>query len=110
LLEFKDDASAIFAWGRTLERILSADLAGAAKALWQARRANSHVELYLTAKKKLPQQTPNYYSLGSDDEALVCMDMLGEAWALHAEALLWLQAQSLLIGQPNLFYKKGAGS
>jgi hypothetical protein len=38
------------------------------------------------------------------------MDILGEAWALHPEALCWLQAHLLRTSQQDLFYKKGAGS
>ncbi len=110
LQEYGDDGTAVFAWGRTLERILSADFAGAAKALHQARRENPHVELYLAANKKFPKEMPDSYSLGSDEEALVCVDILGEAWALHPEALFWLHAQLLRTGLPLLVQKKGAGS
>jgi len=38
------------------------------------------------------------------------MDILGEAWALHPEALFWLHAQLLRTVQPLLVQKKGAGS
>ena len=110
LQEYGDDATAIFAWGRTLERILSADFTGAANALRQARRGNPHVELYLTANKKIRKEMPDSYSLGSDEEAVVCIDILGEAWALHPEALCWLHAQHLPTGRPLLSHKKGAGS
>ncbi len=106
LLEaYKGEISAVFAWGRTLERILSGDLAQAALALRHARQQNPYVEQYLTAKRDLPPQLPDVYSFGSEEEALVCMDSLAEAWALHPEALLWLQVQV-----PQASYKKSAGA
>ncbi len=106
LLEaYKREISAVFAWGRTLECILSGDFARAAKALRHAREQNPYVEQYLTAKKDLPPQLPDVYSFGSEEEALVCMDFLAEAWALHPEALLWLHVQA-----KQSFYKKSAGA
>ena len=92
--QHKETASAFFSWGRTLERILSGDFEGAEKALKEARASNQFVELYLTGRKKLPQSLPDSYSLGSDDEAVICMDILGKAWVEHPGALLWLLRQT----------------
>src|SRR6266481_255589 len=74
--KYDESARAFFRWGRALERILSADFDGAEKALKEARRNNPSVELYLTGQKKLPRSLPDSYSLGSDDEAVICMDVL----------------------------------
>jgi len=93
LRQYKENVSAFFNWGRTLEQILSGDFDGAEKALKQARASNQFVELYLTGKKKLPQSLPDSYSLGSEDEAVICMDILGKAWAGHPGALIWLLRQ-----------------
>ena len=41
----------------------------------------------------MPADLPDAYSLGSEDEALVCMEALGEAWVVHPDALYWLFAQ-----------------
>ncbi len=90
---YDEDAGAVFAWGRTLERVLSGDFKGAEHALKYARNHNRFVELYLTGKKKLPRAMPDSYSFGSEEEALICLETIGEAWAMHPEALIWLLMQ-----------------
>src|SRR5207245_9344544 len=57
------------------------------------RNHNRFVELYLTGKKKLPRAMPDSYSFGSEEEALICLETIGEAWAMHPEALIWLLMQ-----------------
>jgi tetratricopeptide (TPR) repeat protein len=93
LREYKEDDGAVFNWGRTLERVLCADFQGAEQVLQHARSHNRFVELYLTGKKKLPRSMPDSYSFGSEEEALICIECLGEAWAVHPEALIWLLMQ-----------------
>jgi hypothetical protein len=36
---------------------------------------------------------PAFYSLGSEEEALICMTVLAEAWLAHPFAMMWLLAQ-----------------
>lgn len=93
LEEYKEDASANFAWARVLERFLSADQPGAAAALKIARKANRFVELYLSGQKGIPKEMPEMYSLGSDEEAVLVLDNMAPAWAEHKEALFWLMEQ-----------------
>ncbi len=95
LREFEDDAMATFAWGRALERVLSGDLAGASVALGIARRENRFLEHYLTGQKEMPSQLPDSYSLGSEEEAIVCLDNIGPAWVEHPDAVLWMVRQLL---------------
>jgi tetratricopeptide (TPR) repeat protein len=90
LKKYDDDAMANFAWGRVLERFLSGDLVGAGAALSKARKANRFVELYLTAQKRLPESLPETYSMGSEEEAVLCKDGVGRAWIQHKEAVFWL--------------------
>lgn len=87
---YSADASAVFAWSRTLERFLAGDLKGADRALKRARRDNRFVELFLVGKRDLPQELPDSYTLGSEEEALICLGSIGEAWAAHVKALAWL--------------------
>jgi tetratricopeptide (TPR) repeat protein len=96
---FADDAMATFAWGRVLERFLSGDLEGASAALKSARKQNRFVELYLTGRRALPEGMPDSYMLGSDEEAVICLDNVGGAWAAHPEVAPWL-IQQLLAEQP----------
>jgi len=96
--KYKEDASANFAWARVLERFLAGKRDEASAALKQARRANRHVELYLAARKPLPKHTPEMYSLGSEEEAALCLGYLSGAWAAHQEALFWLLDQLAMDG------------
>ena len=93
LRDYREDASAVFAWGRTLERFLSGDQAAAQRALRQARKQNRFVELYLTMQRPLPTEMPEMYSPGSDEEAILCLNMLSGAWADHPLAASWLWEQ-----------------
>ncbi|MGC9159724.1 MAG: tetratricopeptide repeat protein [Terracidiphilus sp.] len=93
LKKYKEDSMANFAWGRVLERYLSGDLPGAAAALKKARAANGFVELYLSARKPIPKVMPEMYSPGSEEEAILCMEILAAAWVEHKDALFWLLEQ-----------------
>jgi tetratricopeptide (TPR) repeat protein len=88
--KYKDDASANFAWARVLERFLAGDREGAGAALAKARKANPHMELYLTVRKPLPEEPPEMYSPGSEQEAVLSLGYLSGAWAEHKDAALWL--------------------
>ena len=89
--EFDDEGSAVFAWSLVLERHLSGDESGAAKALKEARKCNKHAEKYLTGKKAMPKKLPPYYGIGDENEALVCADSIGEAWKRYPKAVEWLK-------------------
>jgi tetratricopeptide (TPR) repeat protein len=102
LKDFEDDAMATFAWGYALERLLSGDLEGASAALKSARKQNRFVELYLTGQKAPPKEMPDSYMLGSEEEAIICLDNLAGAWAEHTETALWLAGQLLGSDPPKL--------
>jgi tetratricopeptide (TPR) repeat protein len=90
LKRYKEDATAGLSWGRVLERFLAGDRDGASIALSAAMQANRYVAGHLTGKRRLPKALPEMYSLGSLEEAVLCRHYLGEAWAQHRDALLWL--------------------
>ncbi len=92
----EDEWNVVFAWGRVLERRLSHDDAGAAKALDIARKQNPHMEIYLKGHRKLPKNMPDSYSPGSKEEALCFVEPLLMAWQQHHEALGWLVIQEPL--------------
>jgi hypothetical protein len=85
--------SAVFAWGRVLERFLLGDAPGAIQALVGARRQNPHMQKYLIGKRKKPGPTPAAYAPGSREEAVCFADVMREAWSAHPEALQWLSTQ-----------------
>jgi tetratricopeptide (TPR) repeat protein len=84
--EYEDEGSAMFAWALVLERYLSGDEKAATKALKEARKTNKHVEKYLTGKKQIPRNLPEYYGFGDESEAIVCVDELGAAWRRKRKA------------------------
>lgn len=94
LLRYEDDSSAVWAWGRTLERFLYGDQLAAQRALGQARACNRHAEKYLAGTKRLPARQPETYSPGAESEAVVGGEFLGEAWAAQPEALARLRARA----------------
>jgi len=111
LREYNEDDSAVFNWGRTLEGVLSGDFKGAERSLEHARNHNRFVELYLTGKKKLSRAMPDSYSFGSEEEALISMECLGDAWATHPEALIWLLMQVEEVRETDqLLQKKRPGN
>lgn len=89
--QFEDEGSATFAWARVLERLLSQDGAGAKTALTEARETNPHIEAYLTGQKRVPNDPPDYYGFGDENEAIVCADAIGAAWRANPAAVAWLQ-------------------
>lgn len=93
LHRYKDDASASFVWARVLERFLAGDHDRAAALLRQARKANPHVERYLTAQAEMPGDLLEMYSPGSEEEAAFVLSYIGGAWAEHEVAIRWLVEQ-----------------
>lgn len=93
LSDYRGDSMATFAWGEVLLRLLADDRRGAKKALNQARAENLYVELYFSGQAPVPNDLPDSYTLGSREEAAICFDHLGAAWAKHYDALFWLMDQ-----------------
>jgi hypothetical protein len=83
LAQHREDTTAIFAWGRILERFLSGDLPGAQRALRKGRRESRFVEQFLRFQRTLPTDMPETYVLGSDEEAIISLAYLSGAWADH---------------------------
>lgn len=86
--------SAVFAWGRVIERWLSDQQAEARSALLRARNVNRFVEGYLAGARKPPQQLPSTYSIGGDSEAQVAVAELSPALVRLREFTSWLRERS----------------
>ncbi len=93
LFQEYEDRSAVFSWGRVLERYLSGNQEAAMLALKQARKDNPYVNGYFTGKKRLPPDLPATYSFGGEDEAVVCAEKLLRAWWRHPHAVQWLKSR-----------------
>jgi tetratricopeptide (TPR) repeat protein len=87
--------SAVFAWGRVLERFLSDDLPAAATALAVARKQNMHMQAYVAGHRRQPRHMPAAYAPGSKEEAICFAEELHAAWAKHPAALKWLASQKV---------------
>ena len=89
----EEEYSALFAWGRVLERWLSGQLADAESALERARNVNPFAEPYLAGTRRLPQKIPTSYRPGDDSEAQVTACELSEAWTRLPDFRKWLRAR-----------------
>ncbi|MBZ5522124.1 MAG: tetratricopeptide repeat protein [Acidobacteriia bacterium] len=90
LRQYHEDCSAVFNWGKTMERFLAGDQKGAERALQLAQKDNRFVGLYFTGKKTPPRETPPYYSPGSEEEAQICLETLAETLIAHPKLVMWL--------------------
>ena len=89
----EEEHMATFAWARVLERWLSGDLAEAGAALARARTVNPFAEKYLSGRRELPREAPDYFRRGDESEAQTCAVELALAWTRHPGAREWLAAQ-----------------
>ena len=94
LLEEVDDGdSTVYAWAWVLLCLMVADEEGAREALDRALAANPYVAPWLAGvgdpgEREVPAAAT--LARGSEDEALIVLDLLGEAWDCDPEAQLWL--------------------
>lgn len=63
---------------------------------WQksSLSVNKYVPQYLLGYEELPQFLPLSYSLGSEEEAIICADLLIAAWDDTPGAIEWLEPQT----------------
>lgn len=69
------------------------DTPAARASLRWARQANLHVAEYLLPDGEIPPDLPSAYSLGSEEEAVICAAELHEAWDVTPGAIEWLELQ-----------------
>ena len=79
-------------WARVLERYLVGGAEAAKPMLKLARSWNRRVERFLAAREPLPWDTPDSWTHGSEEEAIVVARDLGEAFRRHPEAVVWLRS------------------
>jgi tetratricopeptide (TPR) repeat protein len=83
--------SAIYAWGRVIERWLCGEFEEAEAAVLKAREVNPYTERYLTGSRRVPEITPAYYRPGDDTEAQVAAKELSLALRKNPEFREWLR-------------------
>jgi len=93
LKQFDDDISATWRYGWALWTFRQErDSRLARDRLRAAVRANHHVPKYLTGGAEWPGPLPASYAFGSEEEAVICADELGDAWSATPGAKGWLTA------------------
>jgi tetratricopeptide (TPR) repeat protein len=90
---YEDDAAAAFAFTRALATFRrEGDSADARRLLEEAREVNPHVPAYLSGRKKLPKQLPDYVGFGDESEAIDYAYGAAASWAVVPGALAWLES------------------
>lgn len=88
---YKDDASTSSLFNRTLYLYLRyGGIARTVAMLRKAIDANPYVVELLTGEKDLPDTPPEYYRMGSFEEAAIYFEESAAAWYAHEKALYWL--------------------
>jgi tetratricopeptide (TPR) repeat protein len=88
--DYKDDASAAWAWSRALLAFRKhGDDEQAKAALAEAKKTNPHVPAYLTGKKKMPKRLPDMIGFGDESEAISYVGDYGSAWRNTPKAIDW---------------------
>ena len=91
LRQFGDEPSALWQCGRALWVFRrEGDSPESRQRLRAALRSNRHLPGYLTGDSEWPGPEPQSYAIGSEEEAVVCLDELGQAWEATPGALQWL--------------------
>ncbi|MFB0524472.1 MAG: tetratricopeptide repeat protein [Phycisphaerae bacterium] len=96
LKKYKDDKGlAISSYARALLTFRQkGNTAIAHKHLQKASSVNKYVPQYLLEDEQLPEFLPPSYSLGSEEEAVLCADLLKDAWNNTPDAIEWLESQT----------------
>ena len=90
---YDEDAGAVWRYGHALVTFRrEGDSAAARDRLREALRANRRVAKYLGGAVALPDQDPETYAFGSEEEAVIAARTLAEAWSATPGAAAWLAA------------------
>lgn len=91
LAKYDDDASAMLGFARALLEFRRSGVGSAAQAkLDAAIRRNAYVPKYLTGRASMEGPVPDFYRIGSDDEARIATSVLLAAWTSTDGAIEWL--------------------
>ncbi len=91
LNEYEDDTASSLAFTRVLLHFRAeGDTKAARESLRTAAKANPHVIGFLTDLKSLPARMPSSYTIGSEEEAVICIQEILSAWDASPGAVQWL--------------------
>jgi tetratricopeptide (TPR) repeat protein len=93
LLDQYDEGSAFFAYTRALLAFREHGDTPEARALLKAaKKANKHVPAYVLGRKSVPFESPPYYGMGDESEAVSYAEMFLSGWRATPGAVNWLRA------------------
>jgi len=98
LLEEYDDESAVFQWGWVLVSLMAEDTSAAEDALQGAMEVNPHVAPLLLGMGEPVEENPVTVTIGSPEEALVTVQIIGDAWGHNPMAQMWLHGELVKMG------------
>jgi hypothetical protein len=95
LLQQYADPSALWQYSLVLWTFRSEGDSKVSRAqLRAALRSNRYVPAYLTGAREWEGSTPELYTMGSREEAVICDEELGEAWYSTPGAVEWLASHA----------------
>ncbi len=108
LLEEYDDESAVFQWGWLLVFLMSDDEDASEDALKNAMEVNPYVAPHLLGMAEPVDGNPAVVTIGSPEEAQICIQIIGEAWEHNPMAQMWLHGQLVDMGLISLDEENGS--
>ena len=91
LRQFGDEPTALWQYGWALWAFRrEGDCPASRQRLRAAFRSNRHLPGYLAGDSEWAGAAPQSYAMGSREEAVICVDELGDAWEATPGALEWL--------------------
>lgn len=91
LRQFGDEPTALWQYGGALWAFRrEGDCPASRQRLRAAFRSNRHLPGYLAGDDEWTDPAPRSYAMGSREEAVICVDELGDAWEATPGALQWL--------------------
>jgi len=91
LLQFGDEPTALWQYGWALWAFRrEGDCPASRQRLRAAFRSNRHLPGYLVGDSEWADPAPQSYAMGSREEAVICVEELGDAWEATPGALEWL--------------------
>jgi tetratricopeptide (TPR) repeat protein len=95
LRQFGDEPSALWQYGWALWAFRTeGDCPASRERLRAAFRSNRHPPGYRAGESEGTDAAPQSYAMGSREEAVICVDELGDAWKATPGALEWLAAHA----------------
>jgi tetratricopeptide (TPR) repeat protein len=92
--QYENDHMAVWTYSRALlDFCKHRESPTADKSLEAAIKRNKHVPLYLLGRKKLPNNLPDHYGIGDQNEAVLYASENCEAWRSTPGGLEWLAAK-----------------